>query len=83
VIYSKFGCELTVTGHCGDHKPKGWQFPVTLLRAVRKDDGAARHYLMAYLRADGGIDELEAAAKAAPVVVMPKAELKAALDQAM
>lgn len=83
MIYSNFGCELDITAYCGKHKVKGLPHPVMLVRATRKDDGAERHYFADTLRADGGINAIDAAIDAAPEVALAGAELKRAIEQAM
>lgn len=82
MIYSNWGCQLTITGDCGEHKVKGYPRPVRLVRADRLDDKAVRYYFAQVLRADEGTVEVNAAITAAPKVSLTKAELKDAVSQA-
>jgi hypothetical protein len=83
MIYSRFGCHLKITGYCGKHQPKGYAAPVMLVRAIREDDQATRHYFAHALKADDGLNEIEAAIDAAPEITLTKADLAKAIEQAM
>jgi hypothetical protein len=83
MIYSKWGSGIRITGYCGKHTIKGFAHPLMLVKAVGVADGQERFYLAAHLKADNGIHEVHEAIDEAPEVVLGKAELKAAIEQAM
>lgn len=80
MIFSRFGCKLTITADCGEHKAKGFPRPVQVVRATRADDGAECYYFAHFLRADGGFGEIQTSINAATKIDLTKAELKTALN---
>jgi hypothetical protein len=82
MIYSAYGCELTIIAYCGKHKPPWAVAPLILIQARRIDDDTIRHYWMHTLKATDGINEIEKTVGAVPEIVMTPQELKTALAEA-
>lgn len=88
MIYSQWGCLVEVTAYCGKHKVPGYAFPIMIVRANRSDPEKiaepkeVKHYFAFSLRADNGINEIEAAIDAAPEINLSPKELKAAIKDA-
>lgn len=80
-IYSCWGETVEIVAYCGKHQPKGFNFPMMLVQC-KYPDGEVRYVFATYLRADGGINAIEAAIAAAPEAVLTGAALRAALKQA-
>jgi pentose-5-phosphate-3-epimerase len=83
MIYTRWGSEVRITGYCGKHEVDGYCDRLMLVRAVRQADQLERYYLAVTLKADGGINEVEAAIDAAPAVTLHGSELYDAIQQAM
>lgn len=82
MIYSRWGCELELTAYCGKHKLPEFALPLMLVMAKRKDDGKTCYYFAAFLRADGGLKEIEEAIAALPEVELMPDELQKAVKDA-
>lgn len=86
MIYSNWGCEVKIIGYLGKHKCPGITAERMLVRAERTDPETRKmdikHYFAFSLRADGGINEIEAAIDAAPELKVVGKELKDAIKDA-
>jgi len=82
MIYTKFGSPCTILAYAGKHQPKHFQSPVMLAKIRHDDDGSEGFYFPIFMRADGGINEIDAAVDAAPEITLGSVELKAALKEA-
>lgn len=86
MLYTRFGTEVKVVGNCGEHKPHGFNYPITLLK-IRFDfgaDGQKDGYQFAEaLKADEGWQAIDAALKAAPQLILHGDELDRAIQDAL
>lgn len=83
MIYSQFGTEVQLLAYCGKHKKRDQPAPMMLVKVRYMDaDRQERHQFVHTLRADGGINEIEAAVDALYETVLTGEMLKAALKEA-
>lgn len=84
MIYSRWGIPLQIVADCALVRFDGDDEGITrLVRAIRRDDGATRHYFAHTLRADGGVEEIQAAIDAAPRRAPKGRELTRAIQEAL
>lgn len=88
-IYSRLGCLVQITHCLGKQKVEGFSLPVVVVRAIRKDPGKPDdpwdvkcYVAFNGLRADDGMNEIERAVDAAPLLKLSGKELKAAIIDA-
>ena len=82
-IHGFWGGQVQIVENCGDHQPKGFKFPATLVKVRYEDDGRERYAFVMCLRADSGAVEIEQTVYKLPVVTLDKAILKKAIQQAL
>jgi hypothetical protein len=73
---------ITITANNGEHYSSNYPRLVRLVSATRFDDGAPGFYLAHGLKADGGINEIDAAIAAAPQITLPLDKARKALRDA-
>lgn len=81
MIFSRFGNDVEIVAYCGKHKPPGIASRLVLVK-LRYNDGGFRYGFATYLRADGGLEEIDAAVDKAPHVTLEGDELEKAIAQA-
>ncbi len=82
MIFTRFGCEVELTAYHGKHQPKGFSAPLMLVGVKYKDDSSTTFKFAHTLKADGGLNEIEAAISALPEIALEGKALKAAIKQA-
>lgn len=66
-IYSRWGNSLTIQVNCGQHQPKGFVTPATLVKVRYDEDGAIGFHFAEFLKADDPTEiaeQVESATKA-------------------
>lgn len=82
MIYQRFGSPLKIVAYCGKHICKGFPAPMILVRVDYLDRAEIGYQFAHTLRADGGMQEIDAAIDAAPEVKLADFALKDALKLA-
>ena len=85
MIYTRFGTQVKIVAHCGEHEFQsldGEIYTLTLLRIDNVTGGNISHRFAETLRADGGLNAILEEANAAPTIQLTEGELKIALRQA-
>jgi hypothetical protein len=82
VIVTGFGSEVTITAVCGKHQPKWAAFPLLLVQVRYSDDNSISYQYTCNLRAEGGMNAIDAAVDAVPELTLSKKELTAAMKAA-
>lgn len=80
-IYNGWGNIVTVKADCGEHK-QGKRYAHSLILATH-EDGKEAFYFDYTLKADGGIQEIVRATKAANKLALSKNTLKQAIKEAL
>jgi hypothetical protein len=84
MIYTRFGNSVEVLADCGEHRPTGWKYAARILKVRWREEDDGEGYVFApFLRADGGIKEIEKAIEAAPKVELTAAEAGYAINRAV
>mgnify|MGYP001609858922 CR=1 FL=1 len=82
MIYQRFGSPLKIVAYCGKHVRKGFLAPMILVRVDYLDRAEISYQFAHTLKADGGINEIDAAIDAVPEVKLAAFALKDALKKA-
>ncbi len=82
MIYQRFGSPLKIVAYCGKHAVKGFPSPMILVRVDYLDHAEIDYQFAHTLKADAGIQEIDAAIDAAPEVKLVAFALKDAIAKA-
>lgn len=81
-IYTRMGNPLTILANCGEHLPRPFRAPVTLLWVEYENDKRKSYQFKEFLKATNGIEEIEAAVIDVPTLELYEGKLAAALRTA-
>ncbi len=83
MITTRMGLECRIVADCGWHKPKYFPVPAHLVEIVALEDISwHRFYWAAFLKAEGGLAEINQVVDAAPKVRLSRAQLDRAYREA-
>lgn len=82
-IYNRWGDTLTIQVNCGQHQPKGFVAPVTLVDVRYDEDGRHAFHFVEFLKADGGLSEILEQATMATRANLSPATLRKAIEEAL
>jgi hypothetical protein len=86
-IWTRWGAEITIVTNCGEHQPKGFKAPSTLVRVRFPGDGdigpTDGYKFFHTLRATEGWEEIQTAIDNAPTEELDPTTLKLAIKDAL
>lgn len=59
-IFTRWQGKVEIWARCGEHQPEDFVCPVRLVQ-VKREEGEVRYQFLEFLRADEGMNEIEAA----------------------